>query len=64
MDLELQICSIIDKISNLDERLTEIVEETEKDEDLQTMKEYVENGWPTDKRKAPDNIKYLYSLRN
>lgn len=57
MDLKVQICSIINRMAITDERLQELVRETENDKELQVLKKYIEEGWPTDKKKIPDCVK-------
>lgn len=64
LDLETQICTIINKIKITDERLQELVEETKKDEELQIIRKYIEEGWPADKKKIPDCVKSYYKYRN
>lgn len=47
-----------------DDRKIEIQNETEKDDELNVIKEYCKSGWPKDKRECNDKIKYWYKLRD
>lgn len=64
MDLVLQICTVMEKVIISDQRLKKIIDETYKDTDFQVMNKFIEEGWPTDKRKVPDYLKFFYNLRN
>lgn len=41
-----------------------IKEETENDETLKRILDFYRNGWPKNKSKVPDNIKFYYNKRN
>lgn len=47
-----------------DERKIHLQEETEKDLVLKKVKEYCVNGWPNNKAKCDENVKFLFKLRN
>lgn len=46
-----------------DERKIEIQKETEKDEVLRKIKEYCKHGWPDNKTKCAESLRYYYKLR-
>ena len=51
-------------INATDERKNELQEETEKDEIFKKMKEYCRYGWPNSKEKCPEQLRYLFKMRN
>lgn len=64
MELETQICMIVNKIEITDDRITELVQLTEKDEELQQLKTLIEEGWPLNKKKVPEKIRHFYKFRH
>lgn len=51
-------------INASDERKLEFQNETERDQTLQIIKKYCQNGWPNNKKNCPEMIRYYYKLRN
>lgn len=51
-------------INATDERKNEIQKETEKDEDFKKIKGFCQTGWPRNKENCPEQIRYLYKMRN
>lgn len=47
-----------------DDRLTEVILETEKDPVMQQIIHYIRNGWPVSIDKVPDGVKIFYKHRN
>jgi len=47
-----------------DERMNELQKETNDDEILKKVKEYCIIGWPTNKEKCPEALRYFYRMRN
>lgn len=64
MELDIQICSVINKISITDTRLQELINKTDLDEEFKLLKNYVIQGWPKDKKTIPDNLKSYFNFRN
>lgn len=64
MELETQICMIVNKIEITDERIAELIQLTEEDEDLKKLRIFIEQGWPRNKKKVPEDIKHFYRFRH
>ncbi|KAB0790075.1 hypothetical protein PPYR_15607 [Photinus pyralis] len=62
LDLEAQVCLIQKKLIITDNRVAQLVKEVSKDEELQSIKKYVVNGWPSIS-KIPSNIKPYHKLK-
>ncbi|KAB0791938.1 hypothetical protein PPYR_03738 [Photinus pyralis] len=62
LDLEAQVCLIQKKLIITDNRVAQLVKEVSKDEELQSIKKYVVNGWPSIS-KIPSNINPYHKLK-
>ena len=54
---ELQVNMIYETYNMTDARLTEIIAKTQKDGDLQELKEFILKGWPENKKLVCENIR-------
>lgn len=63
-DEDKNITQAILTINVSDERKNQMQKETENDEVLKIVKEYCKKGWPTDKKKCPEPLRYLFKLKN
>lgn len=64
LEEDTNITHAILSINVSDERKNEMQKETENDGDLRKVKEYCKTGWPADKKKCPESLRYLYKLKN
>lgn len=55
---------MIHSVSISDEKLKLYQEETDKDKECCLLKKYFTEGWPSDKSKVPEEIKYYFKMRN
>ncbi|XP_062558648.1 uncharacterized protein K02A2.6-like [Armigeres subalbatus] len=46
------------------QRLSEIIQETEKDSTMQTIIKFIHHGWPRTVDKVPDTVRIYYNYRN
>lgn len=46
-----------------DKRIDQIIEETRKDEELQLLRQFIEQGWPNEKKLIPENIRKYQSYK-
>lgn len=59
-----QVCVVDTNIQISDERIKQLVNATENDVDLKTIKKYVQNGWPKHLNKTPTELKSFYKLKS
>ena len=64
MDLEAQVWLLTKNINMTDKKLKELQIETEKDEQLKQLKEYIIKGWPNTLKKVKENVKFYYKFKN
>lgn len=64
MELETQICMITNNVEITDQRIQELVQLTQEDEELTQIKKFIVEGWPEKKNKIPDELKHYYKFRN
>lgn len=63
-DIENELTNAVLSINVGDERKTEFQRETELDPILRGLKQYCLNGWPQNKSKCFENVKFFYKMRN
>lgn len=64
LELEEQICVVNSNIQITDRRRQQLVDASENDEILKTIKQYIENAWPKNLNKTPVQLKHYYKLKN
>ena len=55
---------MVHTVSISDEKLMVYQDETRNDSVMKVLLDYYHKGWPSDKSKVPDDVKYYYKLRN
>lgn len=64
LDVEAHVAMIDESFNITDNKLHEIREETSKDVELRTVKEYIKNGWPNNKCDVSSNAKAYFIYRD
>ena len=63
-EMDYVIHAVISDLPISQERLNQFKEETEKDETLQLLSEYIKNGWPSHKGSVHPEVKPYYNVRD
>lgn len=63
-DVDKNLAEAVLVINVSDERKKEFQQKVENDVVLKKVKEYCMNGWPTNKAKCDENVKFFYNKRN
>ncbi|XP_038116994.1 uncharacterized protein K02A2.6-like [Culex quinquefasciatus] len=61
---ELEDVKLKNFLSISDSRLDEVMKETEKDQTMQRVIEYVQRGWPASAERVPDSVRIYFGYRN
>lgn len=56
-EIQAQVCLIVAELNVTKEKLQEISNETQRDEELKELKMTILNGWPRNHKKLKDNVK-------
>lgn len=63
MELEAHVCVIEKNVTISDVRLQQLINATNDDKELNLIRKYIHNGWPSHISKVPASIKQYYKLR-
>ncbi|KAF2891885.1 hypothetical protein ILUMI_14288 [Ignelater luminosus] len=64
VDASQNVCVVEQNLIISDASLNRLIEETKRDDELQKIKNYLINGWPTSINKVPSEIKPYYKIRS
>lgn len=64
MELEAHVCNFEKNVNISDNRLKELIKDSNNDNELALLRNYIHNGWPSHISKVPDCIKHYFKLRS
>ncbi|VDI61503.1 Hypothetical predicted protein [Mytilus galloprovincialis] len=61
---EIESINMIDELPISEERISELQEHTRKDQQMQELKEVIQEGWPNNKWNVPSNVSIYFDIRD
>ncbi|VDH97221.1 Hypothetical predicted protein [Mytilus galloprovincialis] len=61
---EIESINMIDELPISEERISELQEHTRKDQQMQELKEVIQEGWPSNKWNVPSNVSIYFDIRD